>query len=142
MIGGLAQRLARAGFPILRTACTGIAGFIFFECLIIADLPISPWLLWLPYACCATAPVLIYSVLAGTFTSNLAGRVNTAYNFTTFTFAFAVQWFLGAVIDLWPPVADGQFAPQGYRVGFAIIVILQLSAFAWLIMSPKFAARR
>ncbi len=137
IIGWLAARLARAGISMLTTACCGIAGFICFECLIIADLPASPWAFWLPYAFCATAPTLIYAVLANAFHSDMAGRVTTAYNFTTFTFAFAVQWFLGAVIDLWPPVAEGRFASEGYRVGFAIIVAIQLAAFAWMVLSPR-----
>lgn len=142
IIGWIAARLARAGISVLATACCGMAGFICFECLIIADLPISPWAFWIPYAFCATAPTLIYSVLANTFTSDMAGRVTTAYNFTTFTFAFAVQWFLGAMIDLWPPLAEGRFAPEGYRVGFAIVVAIQLTAFAWMALSPRLTHNR
>ena len=137
ILGWIAQRLAHFGISLLGTACCGIGGFIFFECMIIANPAVHPALLWLPYAFCATAPTLIYSILAGNFTPDMAGRVNTAYNFTTFTFAFAVQWALGAIIDLWPPVARGQFAPDGYRWGFAMIVALQLCAFAWF-----FVARR
>lgn len=137
IIGWIAARLTRAGISVLATACCGMAGFIFFECLIILNPAISPWGFWLPYAFCATAPTLIYSVLANAFSTDMAGRVTTAYNFTTFTFAFAVQWFLGAVIDLWPPMADGRFAPEGYRVGFAIIVAIQLAAFAWLFIGNR-----
>jgi MFS family permease len=142
VIGWIATRLARRGFPIIATACCGMAGFILFESLIIANVAVNPFLLWIPYAACATAPTLIYAVLANSFTPDMAGRVNTAYNFTTFTFAFAVQWFLGAVIDLWPPLGEGRFAPEGYRWGFAIVVAIQLCAFMWLVLAPKVYARR
>ena len=141
MIGGLAARLARAGVPILATACTGIAGFILFEAFIAIDVPVSPYALWLPFAFFATAPVLIYSVLAASFTPELAGRVNTAYNFVTFVFAFAIQWAMGAIIDLWPPVGESQFAPQGYRWALGLIVLLQLGAFVWLVASRRLTRR-
>ena len=137
MLGALAERLTRVGLSILDTARIGIAGFIFFECLIIANPPVHPAVLWLPYAFCATAPTLFYSVLATNFTPDMAGRVNTAYNFTTFAFAFVVQWALGAVIDLWPPLAPGSFAPEGYRWGFASIVAFQLATFVWFFIAPR-----
>ena len=139
-IGSIGGFLARFGVPLTRTSSVGIAGFILFETLILLDAPLSPWLLWLPYAFCATAPTLVYAVFAESFPPHMAGRVNTAYNFTTFTFAFIVQWFMGAVIDLWPPVAEGRFAPEGYHWGFGIIIAIQLTAFMWMTVAPRFQA--
>lgn len=140
-IGPIAAFLARFGIPLTRTSSAGIAGFIIFEILIVANVPVSPWLLWLPYAFFATAPTLVYSVFAESFPSHMTGRVNTAYNFTTFTFVFIVQWFIGAVIDLWPPVAEGQFAPEGYRWGLGIIVGVQICAFIWMSVSSRAQAK-
>lgn len=142
MLGWIAERLTRVGITLLDTARIGIGGFILFECLIIANPAVHPAVLWLPYAFCATAPTLFYAVLAPNFTPDMAGRVNTAYNFTTFTFAFVVQWALGWVIDLWPPVAPGSFAPDGYRWGLAFIVGIQLAAFAWFFAAPKILRQR
>lgn len=141
-IGSIGGFLARLGIPLTRTSSAGIAGFILFESLIILNVPVSPWLLWLPYAFCATAPTLVYAVFAESFPPHMTGRVNTAYNFTTFSFAFVVQWFLGAVIDLWPPVAEGHFAPNGYRWGLGIVVGVQLVAFIWMSLAPRLQARR
>jgi MFS family permease len=140
-IGSIGGFLMRFGIPLTRTSSCGIAGFIVFEILILLDVPVSPWLLWLPYAFCATAPTLVYALFAESFPSHMAGRVNTAYNFTTFTFAFIVQWFMGAVIDLWPPISEGHFAPEGYRWGFGIIIAVQLAAFCWMTVAPRFQAR-
>lgn len=137
-IGSIGGFLMRFGIPLTRTSSAGIAGFIFFETMILLNVPVSPWLLWLPYAFCATAPTLVYSVFAESFPPHMAGRVNTAYNFTTFTFAFIVQWFMGAVIDLWPPVSEGHFAPDGYRWGLGCVVCLQLCAFTWMTLAPRF----
>jgi MFS family permease len=141
-IGSIGAFLMRFGIPLTRTSSCGIAGFILFETLILLNVPVSPWLLWIPYAFCATAPTLVYSVFAEAFPPHMAGRVNTAYNFTTFSFAFLVQWFMGAVIDLWPPIAEGQFAPAGYRWGLGVIVSVQLCAFTWMSLAPRIQARR
>ncbi len=137
-IGSIGGFLSRYGIPLTRTSSAGIVGFMFFETLILLDAPVSPWLLWLPYAFCATAPTLVYAVFAESFPPHMAGRVNTAYNFTTFTFAFIVQWFMGAVIDLWPPISEGHFAPEGYHWGFAVIIGIQLTAFCWMTIAPRF----
>jgi hypothetical protein len=114
-----------------------MGGFIVFESLIALDLRISAWALWLPYAFCATGPVLIYAVLAPTFGPELAGRVNTAYNFTTFVVVFIVQWTMGAIIDLWPAQPDGRFAPDGYRWALGSFVTIQLAAFVWFLLAPR-----
>jgi MFS family permease len=140
-IGSIGGFLMRFGIPLTRTSSCGIAGFILFEILILLDVPVSPWLLWLPYAFCATAPTLVYALFAESFPPHMAGRVNTAYNFTTFTFAFIVQWFMGAVIDLWPPISEGHFAPDGYRWGFGIIIGVQLIAFSWMSIAPRVQAK-
>ena len=141
-IGWLSARLARAGIPIMAVACAAMSGFIVFESLIALDVGVSPWALWLPYSFCATGPVLVYAVLARTFSADLAGRVNTAYNFTTFVMVFVIQWGMGAIIDLWPPLADGRFAPEGYRLSLALFVAVQLCAFAWLLVAPRARAER
>jgi hypothetical protein len=38
---------------------------------------------------------------------------------------------------LWPPLAPGSFAPEGYRWGLALIVAFQLATFAWFFIAPK-----
>jgi MFS family permease len=140
--GALVERLRRAGLPALLTACIGIVGFIAAQGAIVADPPVSPYALWLPLAFFGTAPVLIYTVLMDGFPPAFAGRVNTAYNFVTFGAAFAAQWGFGAIIDLWPPVADGRFAPAGYRTALGVMVAVELIAFAWLIAGRRLTVRR
>jgi len=140
--GSIVERLARAGIPILVTACFGIACFIAMQCMLIANPAISPYAIWLPMAFFGTVPVLIYTVLTQSFPHALAGRVNTAYNFVVFVVGFGAQWAIGAIIDLWPPVAEGRFAPEGYRTALAVMVCFEIAAFAWLIIGNRRARAR
>lgn len=140
--GSVVERLQRAGIPMLVTACAGIICFILSQCTIIANPAISPYALWLPMAFFGTSPVLIYTVLTGAFPHALAGRVNTAYNFLVFVVGFAAQWSIGAIIDLWPPVAEGRFAPAGYRTALAVMVCFEIAAFAWLIIGNRRRIRK
>jgi len=55
--------------------------------------------------------------------------VNTALNLLTFLGAFAAQWGIGAVINLWP-ASDNGYAVPGYRAAFGMMLGLQLISFA------------
>ncbi len=135
--GSIVERLARAGIPILTTACCGIACFIAMQCVLIANPAVSPYAIWMPMAFLGTIPVLIYTVLTQSFPHALAGRVNTAYNFVVFVVGFAAQWGIGAIIDLWPPIAEGRFAPTGYRTALGVMVCFEIAAFVWLIVMNR-----
>ncbi len=135
--GSIVERLERAGVTMLTTSAIGIVGFIFFQVLIVLNPPVSPYLLWLPLAFFGTSPVLIYTVLTRAFPPQLAGRVNTAYNFITFAAAFGAQWSIGAIIDLWPPLGEGHFDPVGYRTGLGVMIALEVCAFIWMVVAPR-----
>jgi MFS family permease len=71
---------------------------------------------------------LVYPMLARRFPDRLAGRFNTANNMLTFVAAFAVQWGMGAVIDLWPAQPE-RYALEGYRAAFGGAFAIQLMLF-------------
>ena len=62
----------------------------------------------------------------------MTGRVATASNVLMFSFSFAFQWGVGAVLRLYPS-ADGQYSPQGYGTALMVLGVLQLAVLAWLI---------
>ena len=51
--------------------------------------------------------------------------------------AFALQWGMGEVINLWPATADGGYAGPGYRAAFAAALVLQAIALAWLVAGGR-----
>ena len=84
---------------------------------------------------------LSYPLLATRFPADITGRVVTAVNLVTFSLAFAVQFGVGAIINLWP-VLDGRYAADAYRASFALCWVLQVTSVAWLWYAERGAMRR
>ena len=43
-----------------------------------------------------------------------------------FVYAFAAQWGIGAIINIWPMAPNGQFAAEGYGRAFLVMLGIQL----------------
>jgi len=125
-LGTLAQRTGRP----LRVAEAGVLVFLCVQLLLIIGWREMAWPLWLLFGFFGTVGILPYAVLSQRFPAALAGRVNTGLNLLVFVCAFAGQWAMGAVIDLWPS-SDGHYALDGYRAAFGMMFVLQLAATAW-----------
>jgi hypothetical protein len=54
-----------------------------------------------------------------------------------FAAAFAAQWGVGAVIEMWPESPAGGYAPGAYQAAFAILAGLQSAALAWYALAPR-----
>ena len=67
------------------------------------------------------------------FPAELVGRASTAQNLLIFGAAFALQWGMGEVINLWPVATDGAYSVKGYRAAFGAALALQVAAFAWML---------
>lgn len=130
--GGIADRLGRRGVPPMSVALIGMCVFQIAQAAAIA-LPGPAWArpIWLAFGFFGTANVLSYSMLAQSFPAEMAGRVNTALNLMVFVGAFAVQWGVGAIIDLWPPLSGGGYPTEGYQAAMAFTLSLQVAAMAW-----------
>ncbi len=59
----------------------------------------------------------------------------TGLNFLVFAGAFAAQWGIGAIIDLWPPDAGGAYPVVAYGVAFSIMLAWQALALAWFALA-------
>ncbi|MDA0675599.1 MAG: MFS transporter, partial [Proteobacteria bacterium] len=129
--GTIAERLGRRG---IKTSTISVASMIIFTAVQVAialqgtgaALP-----LWILFGFFGTTGILMYPVLSRTFPAALAGRVNTGINLLVFLNAFAVQWAVGAIVDLWPASTAGAFAPQGYAAAFAVQAMLQVAGLFW-----------
>ena len=142
VIGFVAGRLARRNIPPLVTAAVGMGLFILVQFLVLLEWTSAPGLLWFVFGATGTAGVVVFSVLARVFPPELAGRASTAQNLLIFAAAFALQWGMGEVINIWPVAADGAYSVMGYRAAFGIALALQVAAFAWmLVYRPRAVAR-
>jgi hypothetical protein len=88
-----------------------------------------------------TSGILVYADLSQRFPAELAGRVNTGLNLLVFVAAFSAQWGVGAVIERWPNTLTG-YAPQGYRAGFGLLLVLQSLAALWFLILHRHTDQR
>ena len=97
--------------------------------------------MWVLYGFLGTTGIISYAALSQSFPVHLSGRVNTGVNLLVFIFAFAGQWMIGGIIELWPIAADGHYDPRGYQAGFAIMSALQLLCLVWYFMAYRLFSR-
>lgn len=138
--GSFATRVARAGISTTSVYVSGMGVFLLFQALVTSGWSEHPLLCWVGYGFFGTAGSLSYVILSHRFPVALAGRVNTALNSMVFTWAFIVQWGVGAVISLWPATA-ARYGASGYRAGFGLFLAIEATAWSWMMLSLR-AARR
>lgn len=134
LLGLLSERLyhARKISPVT-VGVLAMAVFIVLQLLMALGWTAQPMLLMTAFSFFATAGILPYAGLSQIFPKDLSGRVSTSLNLTVFLGAFAVQWGLGEIINLWPSEGKG-YAPESYGAAFGSLAVLQLSGLLWFIV--------
>ena len=133
--GSLAERLARRGTQPMTVAAAGMLCFIVVQGMIVLQMLNMTLLIWLLFGFFGTACILPYAALSQSFPRQLSGRVNTGLNLLVFVAAFAAQWAIGLIIDLWPQTTPGSYNATGYSSSFGLIVILQLAGAIWYFLA-------
>jgi len=136
-VGAIAVRLSARGIPPIVVVGVGMALFILAQLAVVAQWVAAPPVLWFVFGMLGTIGVLSFSVLAQEFPAHLTGRASTGMNLLIFVTAFALQWGIGEIINLWPAPAEGHYALAGYRAAFGITVALQALALAWLVLGRR-----
>ena len=137
LIGLIAERLGRLGIHTAAVAVIGMSAFMLAQAAIVLQWTDSGLLAWIFFGFFGTAGILPYAALLQGFRRELAGRVVTGLNVIVFAAAFAGQWGIGAVIDLWPQTATGGYDADSYQAAFAMMLALQVLALAWLAAFKK-----
>jgi MFS family permease len=132
-VGHVSDRLGRRGIEALTVLKIGMGVAIAMFALLAAGVTAGArWILLVYAFCSTTGTVLVYTILSRAFPPRLTGRVNIASNLLLFLFAFAAQWGLGTVINLWTP--SGETYPlAAYRAAFGISLALQCAAYALIL---------
>lgn len=130
-MGAAAQRLSRLGIKPIAVAVAGMTAFMITQGLLIIEVTAWARTVWVLFGIFGTTGIIPYAVLSQSFPLHLSGRVNTGVNLLVFICAFAAQWGIGAIINLWPGTAAGGYAPPGYQAGFAMMLCLQVLALLW-----------
>jgi MFS family permease len=135
--GAVAERLARRNVKPMSVAVTGMLTFIVVQCLLVLQCTPLTLPLWVLFGFCGTSCILPYAALSQSFPTHLSGRANTGLNLMVFLAAFAAQWVIGLIINLWPQTSTGGYDAAGYSSGFGLIVVLQLAAAAWYFSATR-----
>src|SRR5262249_43141739 len=101
-----------------------------------------PRAVWVLYTFTGCSGSLGYAALSQEFPTNIAGRVNTLLNLFVFAGAFAAQWGVGVIINLYPVTAGGGFSREGYRAVLIIMLAVELVGLVWfplwgLVLKPQ-----
>lgn len=81
-----------------------------------------------------TMTLISFSIMRSLFEEYEVGRVLSLLNFYIFFASFVFQWLVGFILDFYP-TAGSSFAPQGYRVGLILMVIINVISVSWCFRS-------
>ena len=134
-LGALAEFLSRRGIRPIVVAGFGMTLFMLVQLMLVLQVVSLTVPLWVLFGFFGTTNILPYAVLSQSFPAHLAGRANTGLNVFVFLAAFAGQWGIGAIIDLWSPLDGGLYQPQAYQAAFALMLGLQVISAIWFFIS-------
>jgi len=141
-LGTLAERLNRSGVAVLTTAAAGMGLFMGVQLLLLLMPLKGSLILWMLFGFFGTSGIVAYAGLSQQFPIQWSGRVTTAINLLVFVVAFAGQWAIGAIIELWPVATGGSYALPGYYTGFSVLLVLQLISLAWYVVADRSMRKR
>lgn len=136
LMGSLAARLARLGISVATTAVVGMSIFMLFQLALMAAPAQLITLTWCGFGFFGTTGIISYAALNHSFPVQLAGRVSTAINLLVFVAAFAGQWWIGWLIDLFSPT-PGQLTATGFAIAFGVLLVLELLCLGWYLVAGR-----
>ena len=134
LFGIVAQRLRSYGIPTQIVLIAAAVLLIGAELALIMRLPVPSYLVWAIIGSLGAATVLSFTILADYFPSEITGQATAALNLLHIGGAFILQYAIGIGIDFWGSVA-GHYPPAAYQITLAVILCLQMIAFAWFVNS-------
>ena len=138
--GMLATGVVADGFARIGVGPLGVVGFaasiliIPIVLLILEVHPAGYWV-WALFGLLCNLTIVVYPAISAHFTVAYAGRAMTALNLLLFLGAFFMQYLVGAIIDLWPAGADGNYHPDAFRSAFWLVGLFIVLAVGWLALS-------
>ncbi len=142
LTGYVADWLGRKGVGLL-TCMTGfLLLFMAIQAIILFEPVTMTPLVWFAFGMFGQAGILAYAWLAQYFGTHLAGRANGCLNTLVFGIAFASQYAIGAIINLWPVTVSGGYEPVAYQVSFGLFLGLQVLTLFWFLLGVPAAHLR
>lgn len=141
LTGVAADWAVRRGVTLERFAAVGMLLFFLSQAPLAFGWTGGVWLVMVGAGLLSNVAVVLYPVLAQRFPVALAGRCGTALNLVAFGGTFLAQYLIGAVIDLFPPLAGGGYSPLSYQVAFGGCLALGVASLLWFLPTTYSSAR-
>jgi MFS family permease len=125
-VGMITEWAGRRGIKALDVAAIGVFLFVLVQAALVISYKPSLQLLSVLFTLVGTITGIEYAIVAQSLPRELTGRAATCLNLLIFVGAFLVQAGFGQMIGFWQPDPGGHYPPQAYRVGFGMLVLLQL----------------
>lgn len=139
--GVFASALQRLGLSLDGVCGIGAVLNIGIMAAVSFQLTNATYVLWSLVGLFGIMTTVVFAALASHFPQTHVGRAHTAANVLVFSMAFAYQFGIGAIVELWPANPDGSYPATAYTVAFLITTGTQILALFWYLISPKTANR-
>jgi MFS family permease len=133
MSGLVADVAARFRIGLRAVMAMGIVIFMAVQVAIVLEVTSTAYLVWALFGLFSNVNALAYAALSQHFPVEFSGRANTGLNMLLFVAAFAAQYAIGGVIELWPATASGGYANEGYQTAFGGLLAIQAAAYLWFV---------
>ena len=134
VIGAIADRLQKFGIRPIVVMGAGIGLSITVQVMFALEFSVIAAPLCFAFGFFGSSSLIAFSVMAQDFPARLVGRVNTAQNMLTFIGAFAAQWGVGLIINLWPELGEGRYDPAGHQAALIAVIGIEFAAFLWFLV--------
>ena len=137
LVGYVATELSKRNVPLPRIVLIGSAIYILSLTPLMLPTGAGLWSVLLGIGLLSNVNTLCYPILSRHFPPAMTGRATTALNSFFFVGAFIVQFSIGLVISMVPATTPGHYPVLAYQLAFAVMVAMQLSAWAWCLIKPR-----
>jgi len=136
----LASHLSQRGHDPLTVPWIAMGGIWLVQVLLILHPFQDAWLIggcWFLFSFLSSAAVSGYAAIGQRFPPDIAGRVNTAINFSMLVLVVILQNAIGWILDLWPRTSTGGWDGQGYGWAMAMTLVLQVLTTAGMLRGGR-----
>lgn len=131
LCGALADLLVRRGVALARVYLGVVIAYLAVLIVLALQIGAASYWPWAAFGLVSNGTALAYAMFSNHFPAHVYGRASTALNVLVFGIAFAAQYGVGIVIDLWPPTPTGGYDPAGYSAAIGGLAALVAAGLLW-----------
>ncbi len=120
----------------------GVMAFTLVQIGILLEPVTISYAVWFVFGLVSNFSAMAFAVLSQHFPASLSARSNTALNVLVFASAFAGQYAVGAIIDLFPLAESGGYRPEAYQAAFGMLAAVQVLAVVWYVVAGRLERNR